>query len=138
MSIDADERRSDTDAGRLPNIVIVDDDSALCASIAGWIGTSCRTHCAAPSGAVPLLRGLSVVDVALVDCDAPPSIQAPVFQELGRWPSAICILMSANAQKVEQLRALGVFAPLVLDKPIHPEALEAIRSATLELCRALA
>jgi hypothetical protein len=43
------------------------------------------------------------------------------------------MLMSANAQKLEQLRALGVFAPLVLDKPLRREALEPIRSATLEL-----
>lgn len=137
MSNDADERCDDAGRGRLPNVVVVDADETVCESIARYIGSACRTHCVAPSGAVLLLSSLSVVDVALVDCDPPPSIQAPVFRELARWPSAICILMSANAQKIEQLRALGVFAPLVLDKPIHPQALDAIRSATLELCRAL-
>jgi CheY-like chemotaxis protein len=137
MSNDLDERCEGAVNGRVPSIVIVDDDAALCESLAGWIGASCRTHCVPPGGAVALLQSLSVVDVALVDCDPPPSIQAPVFQELARWPSAICVLMSADAQKVEQLRALGVFAPLVLDKPVLQEALEAIRSATLELCRAL-
>jgi CheY-like chemotaxis protein len=131
------ERCEGAGDGRVPSIVIVDDDAALCAALAGWIGESCRTHCVPPGDAVALLQSLPVVDVALVDCDPPPSIQAPVFRELARWPSAICVLMSGNTQKVEQLRALGVFAPLVLDKPVHQEALEAIRSATLELCRAL-
>jgi CheY-like chemotaxis protein len=125
------------DATRVPCIVIVDDDVELCEGLSLTIGASCQTHCVAPAGAVALLKTLLAVDVALVDCDPPPSVQAPIFGELARWPAAICVLMSANAQKVEQFRALGVFAPLVLDKPVHPEALEAIRSATLELCRAL-
>jgi DNA-binding response OmpR family regulator len=137
MSKHPDERCEGADQGRVPSIVIVDDDAALCDSLARRIGGSCVTHCVELEGAVALLQSLSAVDVALVDCDSPPSIQAPVFRELARWPSAICVLMSANTQKVEQLRALGVFAPLVLDKPVHHEALEAIRSATLELCRAL-
>jgi hypothetical protein len=80
-----------------------------------------------------MLQRLDVVDLALVDCDQPPSVQAPIFRELARWPHAVCVLMSANVQKVEQLRALGIFAPLVLDKPVQQDALEAIRSATLEL-----
>jgi CheY-like chemotaxis protein len=125
------------DTTRVPCIVIVDDDVELCEGLSLTIGASCQTHCVAPAGAVALLQSLPAVDVALVDCDPPPSVQAPIFGELARWPSAICVLMSANVQKVEQFRALGVFAPLVLDKPVHPEALEAIRSATLELCRAL-
>jgi pentapeptide MXKDX repeat protein len=125
------------DGPRVPCIVIVDEDVELCEGLSLTIGASCQTHCVAPAGAVALLQSLPAVDVALVDCDPPPSVQAPIFGELARWPSAICVLMSANTQKVEQFRALGVFAPLVLDKPVHPEALEAIRSATLELCRAL-
>jgi CheY-like chemotaxis protein len=137
MNKHPNERFDGAGPGRIPSIVIVDDDPEFCESLTHWIGASCQTHCVAPDGAVSLLQSLTVVDVALVDCDPPPSIQAPVFRELARWPSAICVLMSANSQKVEQLRALGVFAPLVLDKPVHPEALEAIRSATLELCRAL-
>jgi CheY-like chemotaxis protein len=125
------------DATRVPCIVIVDEDVELCEGLSLTIGASCQTHCVAPAGAVALLQSLPAVDVALVDCDPPPSVQAPIFGELARWPSAICVLMSANVQKVEQFRALGVFAPLVLDKPVHPEALEALRSATLELCHAL-
>jgi CheY-like chemotaxis protein len=134
MSKHPDERHDGANPERVPSIVIVDDDAALCESLARWIGEACQTHCAAPGEAVALLQSLAAVDVVLVDCDPPPSIQAPVFRELERWPSAICVLMSANAQKVEQLRALGAFVPLVLDKPLHREALEAIRSATLELC----
>jgi CheY-like chemotaxis protein len=80
-----------------------------------------------------LLEAMAVVDVALVDCDQPAAVQAPIFRELARWPGALCVLMSGDAAKVEQLRALGLFAPLVLDKPVQPEALDAIRSATLEL-----
>ena len=32
--------------------------------------------------------------------------------------------------QIEQLRALGVFAPLVLDKPVQQEALDALRSSS--------
>jgi CheY-like chemotaxis protein len=97
------------------------------------LANHCQTHAVEPGAAVARLRSLSSVDVALIDCDTPPSAQAPIFRELARWPGVVCVLMSANVQKVEQLRALGVFAPLLLDKPLQPEALDAICSATLEL-----
>jgi CheY-like chemotaxis protein len=125
--------RDGSSSPRPPCVVIVDGDADLRAALSGCLGAACQTHEVDPSSAVGLLQGLTAVDVALVDCDQPPSAQAPIFRELARWPSAICVLMSANAQKLEQLRALGVFAPLVLDKPLRREALEAIRSATLEL-----
>jgi CheY-like chemotaxis protein len=128
------EGRDTTSVSRPPCVVIVDADATLRSTLSACLGAACQTHEVDPGSAVALLRGLAVVDVALVDCDQPPSAQAPIFGELARWPSAICVLMSANVQKLEQLRALGVFAPLVLDKPLRREALEAIRSATLELC----
>jgi CheY-like chemotaxis protein len=132
--MDEPERGSDDLAeSRVPRVVLVEDDSALCATLRRTLGSACQTVCVDPLRAAALLQSLDVVDVALVDCDQPPSVQAPIFRELARWPHALCVLMSANAQKVEQFRALGVFAPLVLDKPIQPDALEAIRSATLEL-----
>jgi CheY-like chemotaxis protein len=118
---------------RVPLVVLVDADSALCSTLHRTLGAACQTLCVEPQGAVALLQGLDVVDVALVDCDQPPSVQAPIFHELARWPQAVCVLMSANMQKVEQFRALGIFAPLVLDKPVQQDALEALRSATLEL-----
>lgn len=118
---------------RVPRVVLVDADSALYTTLHRTLGAACQTLCVDPHRAVALLQGLDGVDVALVDCDQPPSVQAPIFHELARWPHAVCVLMSANAQKVEQFRALGVFAPLVLDKPVQQDALDAIRSATLEL-----
>jgi CheY-like chemotaxis protein len=118
---------------RVPRVVLVDADSALGTTLHRTLGAACQTLCVDPHRAVALLQGLDVVDVALVDCDQPPSVQAPIFHELARWPHAVCVLLSANVQKVEQFRALGIFAPLVLDKPIQPDALDAIRSATLEL-----
>ena len=116
-----------------PCVVVVDGDAALRSSVCRALANHCQTHPVEPGAAVATLRRLSIVDVALIDCDAPPSAQAPIFRELARWPGVVCVLMSANVQKVEQLRALGVFAPLVLDKPLQPEALDAICSATLEL-----
>jgi CheY-like chemotaxis protein len=118
---------------RVPRVVLVEDDAGLCAQLHRTLGGACQTLCVGPQRAVALLQSLDVVDVALVDCDQPPSVQAPIFRELARWPHAVCVLMSANVQKVEQFRALGVFAPLILDKPIQRDALDAIRSATLEI-----
>ena len=118
---------------RVPRVILVDDDSSLCAALQRTLGAACQTLCVEPQGALALLETLDAVDVALVDCDQPPSVQAPIFRELARWPHAVCVLLSANVQKVEQFRALGIFAPLVLDKPIQQDALEAIRSATLEI-----
>jgi CheY-like chemotaxis protein len=121
------------------SIVIVEDDAALrdvlSRSLGSWSGSPGPyvTHAVSTARAVELLQCLAVVDMALVDCDQPPSAQAPIFQELARWPAAICVLMSANTQKIEQLRALGIFAPLVLDKPVQQDALAALRSAALEL-----
>lgn len=129
----AEPPRGEPAEPRVPRVVLVDDDSALCAALQRTLGASCQTLCVEPHGARALLETLDGVDVALVDCDQPPSVQAPIFRELARWPHAVCVLMSANAQKVEQFRALGIFAPLVLDKPIQQDALEAIRSATLEI-----
>lgn len=128
---------SDASRGLLdepPCVVIVDTDEQLRSSVCRVLDSHCDTHPVEPGGAVDVLRELTLVDVALVDCDVPPSAQAPIFRELARWPGVVCVLMSANAQKVDQLRALGVFAPLVLDKPLQPEALDALCSATLELC----
>lgn len=118
---------------RRPCAVIVDADDEVRSRVSHALGASCRTHRAEPAAAVALLEAMPVVDVALVDCDQPVAVQAPIFRELARWPGALCVLMSADSQKVEQLRALGLFAPLVLDKPVQPEALDAIRSAALEL-----
>jgi CheY-like chemotaxis protein len=131
-----DERNQGSDEPmepRVPLVVLVDADSGLCTTLHRALGSACQTLCIDPGAAVALLQSLDVVDVALVDCDQPPSVQAPIFHELARWPNAVCVLLSANVQKVEQFRALGIFAPLVLDKPIQQDALEAIRSATLEL-----
>lgn len=133
MNDEWEERSDERTEPRVPLVILVDDDAALCAALHRALGTSCQTLCVEPQGAVALLRRQAVVDVALVDCDQPPSVQAPIFGELARWPNAVCVLMSANVQKVEQLRALGIFAPLVLDKPVQQDALDAIRSATLEL-----
>jgi CheY-like chemotaxis protein len=118
---------------QIPCVVVVENDAALRDALSRSLGPSCFTHAVDGARAVELLQGLPVVDVVLVDCDQPPSAQAPIFSELARWPAAICVLMSANTQKIEQLRALGVFAPLVLDKPVQQEALDALRSAALEL-----
>jgi CheY-like chemotaxis protein len=118
---------------RRPCAVVVDGDDEVQSRVSRALGAACNTHGARPGAAVALLEGMSVVDVALVDCDQPVAVQAPIFRELARWPGALCVLMSANTEKVEQLRALGLFAPLVLDKPVQPEALDAIRSAALEL-----
>lgn len=126
-------RSPQSPGGVSPCVVIVEDDAGLRAALSGSIGSPCTTHAIDGAGAVRLLRRLPAVDVALVDCDQPPSAQAPIFRELARWPTAVCVLMSANAQKVEQLRALGVFAPLVLTKPVQHEELDALRSAALEL-----
>jgi CheY-like chemotaxis protein len=116
-----------------PSVVIVDADAGVRATLREHLEPACAAHEAEPAGAVALLQGLSCVDIALVDCDPPPSQQAPIFRALARWPGAVCVLMSQNHQKVEQLRALGMFAPLVLDKPLQPEALDAIRAAVLEI-----
>jgi len=118
---------------RRPCAVIVDADDEVRSRVSHALGASCRTHRAEPAAAVALLEAMPIVDVALVDCDQPVAVQAPIFRELARWPGALCVLMSADSQKVEQLRALGLFAPLVLDKPVQSEALDAIRSAALEL-----
>jgi CheY-like chemotaxis protein len=133
MMDDRDQGSDEPTEPRVPRVVLVDADSALCSALHRTLGAACQTLCVEPQRAVALLQGLDAVDVALVDCDQPPSVQAPIFHELARWPHAVCVLMSANVQKVEQFRALGVFAPLVLDKPVQQDALEAIRSATLEL-----
>lgn len=133
MNDEREQRSDEPTEPRVPLVILVDDDAALCAALRQTLGDACQTLCVEPRGALALLQSLEVVDVALVDCDQPPSLQAPIFQELARWPHAVCVLMSANVQKVEQLRALGVFAPLVLDKPVQQDALEAIRSASLEL-----
>lgn len=126
------------DAGEVPSahgpsVVVVDADAAVRAMVLRYLGPSCAAHEVDLAGAVALLEGLRAVDIALVDCDPPPSQQAPIFQALARWPGAVCVLMSQNHQKAEQLRALGVFAPLVLDKPLQPEALDALRAAVLEI-----
>jgi CheY-like chemotaxis protein len=118
---------------RRPCAVIVDGDDEVRSRLSHALGGTCQTHRAEPAAALALLEGMSVVDVAVVDCDQPLAVQAPIFRELARWPGALCVLLSADVRKVEQLRALGLFAPLVLDKPVQPEALEAIRSAALEL-----
>jgi CheY-like chemotaxis protein len=118
---------------RRPCAVVVDGDDEVQSCVSRALGAACQTHRARPAAAVALLEAMAVVDVALVDCDQPVAVQAPIFRELARWPGALCVLMSADSQKVEQLRALGLFAPLVLDKPVQPEALAAIRSAALEL-----
>jgi CheY-like chemotaxis protein len=123
----------DEAAAHSPNVVIVDGDAAVRATLLQHLGPSCTAHEVEPAGAVRLLQELACVDIALVDCDPPPSQQAPIFRELARWPGAVCVLMSGNQQKVAQLRALGVFAPLVLDKPLQPDTLDAIRSAVLEI-----
>lgn len=133
MNDEREERSDESMEPRVPLVVLVDADASLCAALRRALGGACETLCVEPPAAVALLRRQDVVDVALVDCDQPPSVQAPIFSELARWPHAVCVLLSANVQKVEQLRALGIFAPLVLDKPVQPDALEAIRSATLEL-----
>jgi CheY-like chemotaxis protein len=133
MRDEPDQGSDEAAEHRVPRVVLVEDDSALCDALHRALGGACQTLCVEPLAAVALLQSLDAVDVALVDCDQPPSVQAPIFRELARWPHAVCVLMSANAQKVEQFRALGIFAPLVLDKPIQADALEAIRSATLEL-----
>jgi CheY-like chemotaxis protein len=127
------ERGSGRRGPRRPCAVVVDGDDEVQSRVSRALGAACHTHRARPAAALALLEGMSVVDVALVDCDQPVAVQAPIFRELARWPGALCVLMSANSEKVEQLRALGLFAPLVLDKPVQPEALEAIRSAALEL-----
>ena len=116
-----------------PCVVLVDDDAVLCGALHRTLGNACHLLCVEPTGAVELLQSLTSVDLALVDCDEPPSAQAAIFHELARWPHTVCVLMSADVQKVEQLRALGIFAPLVLDKPVRQDALDALRSATLEL-----
>ena len=122
-----------SDRAPAPSVVIVDADAAVRATLLEHLAPACAAHEVEPAGAVALLQGLSYVDIALVDCDPPPSQQAPIFRALSRWPGAVCVLMSQNHQKVEQLRALGMFAPLVLDKPLQPEALAAIRAAVLEI-----
>jgi len=119
-----------------PSLVIVDADPRVRATLLRHLGQSCAAHDVAPAGAVALLRRLASVDIALVDCDPPPSQQAPIFRALARWPGTVCVLMSHDQQKVEQLRALGLFAPLVLDKPLQPTALAAIRAAVLEIAAA--
>jgi CheY-like chemotaxis protein len=133
MREQSDQGSAEAMEPRVPRVVLVEEDTALYDSLHRALGGACQTLCVEPRAAVALLQSLDVVDVALIDCDQPPSVQAPIFRELARWPHAVCVLMSANVQKVEQFRALGVFAPLVLDKPIQPDALAAIRSATLEL-----
>jgi CheY-like chemotaxis protein len=133
MTDERDQGSGEPMEPRVPLVVLVDADSGLCTTLHRALGAACQTLCIEPQAAVALLQSLDVVDVALVDCDQPPSVQAPIFHELARWPNAVCVLLSANVQKVEQFRALGIFAPLVLDKPIQQDALEAIRSATLEL-----
>jgi DNA-binding response OmpR family regulator len=129
---------AESDHGVAPSVVIVDADAGVRAALLEHLAPACAAHEAEPSGAVALLQGLACVDIALVDCDPPPSQQAPIFQALSRWPGAVCVLMSQNHQKVEQLRALGMFAPLVLDKPLQPEALDAIRAAVLEIAEGAA
>lgn len=119
-----------------PSVVIVDADARVRATLLEHLTPACAAHTAEPAGAVALLRGLACVHIALVDCDPPPSQQAPIFRALARWPGAVCVLMSQNHQKVEQLRALGIFAPLVLDKPLRPKALNALRAAVLEIAAA--
>lgn len=128
-------RSSEATQPRVPRVVLVDDDCTLCVKLQHTLGAACQTLCVEPHGARALLESLDSVDVALVDCDQPPSVQAPIFRELARWPHAVCVLMSANTQKVEQFRALGIFAPLVLDKPVREDALEALRSAALEIAQ---
>jgi DNA-binding response OmpR family regulator len=120
-------------AASQPSVVIVDADATVRATLLEHLSPACAAHEAEPSGAVELLQELACVDIALVDCDPPPSEQAPIFRALARWPGAVCVLMSQNHQKVEQLRALGMFAPLVIDKPLQPEALDAIVAAVLEI-----
>lgn len=121
------------DRSAAPSVVIVDADAGVRATLLEHLAPACAAHEAEPAGAVALLQGLACVHIALVDCDPPPSLQAPIFRALSRWPGAVCVLMSQNHQKVEQLRALGMFAPLVLDKPLQPEALNAIRAAVQEI-----
>jgi len=128
-----EDRALDEEAAHLPLVVIVDADEAVRAELLRHLGPACTAHGVEPADAVKLLQELACVDIALVDCDPPPSQQAPIFRELARWPGAVCVLMSGNHQKVAQLRALGVFAPLVLDKPLQSDALDAIRSAVLEI-----
>jgi CheY-like chemotaxis protein len=126
----------DVDSTPAPSVVIVDADASVRATLLEHLAPACAAHEAEPAAAVALLEELASVDIALVDCDPPPSQQAPIFRALARWPGAVCVLMSQNHQKVEQLRALGMFAPLVLDKPLQPEALDAIRAAVLEIAGA--
>ena len=133
MTNDWEVREEGTRELRRPCVVLVDDDAALRGALHRTLGSTCHLLCVEPTGAVELLQSLTSVDLALVDCDEPPSAQAAIFHELARWPHTVCVLMSANVQKIEQLRALGIFAPLVLDKPVQQDALDALRSATLEL-----
>jgi CheY-like chemotaxis protein len=132
-ALDEDGALDPEATAHLPHVVIVDADAAVRAALLRHLGPACTAHGVEPADAVRLLQELACVDIALVDCDPPPSQQAPIFRELARWPGAVCVLMSGNHQKVAQLRALGVFAPLVLDKPLQADALDAIRSAVLEI-----
>jgi len=96
MNDEREERSDEAMEPRVPLVVLVDADTGLCAALRRALGGACDTLCVEPSGAVALLRRQAMVDVALVDCDQPPSVQAPIFRELARWPHAVCVLLSAK------------------------------------------
>ena len=123
--------RRTTPAGRVPRILVVDDDPRFLARIRSWLGSDVSVMCAETSRSAQEAAHTSRVDVALIDYRLRGQENGLVLaRSLRADHGTPFILVSQYLTTALVVEAMKLGAETVLDKPITPAVLlGAIREA---------
>ena len=158
-----------TSAGTQPDqrrrcAVVIDRDPEVVAGLSALLSPQLDVHSAfCPLSAALLLDQLDHVDLAFVELELPDFAGEQLLQQLGRWPDAIRVLLSAvpaersaafsgstfsgstfsgltlpgskASPRAASMPRNAYLAHLVLSKPISTQIVKALQRATLGLPR---
>jgi DNA-binding response OmpR family regulator len=118
----------------MPKILIVDDDTDLCAWIAGVLQRFDYEVESLPSGEdVKRLMGLGYIDLALIDYHLPGQSGLSLLRELHAAKSSIpVVILTADGSQQLAVEAFRAGATDFIAKPIDPDYLNIVVKRSLE------
>lgn len=121
-----------------PLALVVDDDPLIRRAISRQLATRFKVF---PAGTlasaleslthIEALAPAQQLNLAFIDFELPDGTGLPILERLEAWPDSIRLLMSANAEQLSQFRPCGRWVPLILEKPLSFESIEAAKHAAL-------
>ena len=122
-----------------PCALVVDDDPLVRRAICRHLGGGFNVYQAASEASaletVERVATRGGFALAFVDYELPDGTGLPVLERLGAWPDSIRVLMSAHVGRLAAFRRCGSFVPLVLEKPLNLNSIEAAKRAALRVFR---